>query len=232
MTKKDLAIPQDLFEVLKERLTPHRAEVMERAVARRTNQIRLVVQDIHQPHNVSACLRSAEAFGIQHIEIVTMTESFKASTVAKGVNHWLTIRRHHTVHECAKALKDEGFKLFTALPRPDASPLGKLPVTTPIAVVFGNEHAGVHADWDQYLDGAFTIPMAGVVESLNISVAAAVTMYDLTRRAQEECSDYFLGDSEQVDLLNTWVSRQIATWPEEYEHLKHGPREGHTPDLP
>lgn len=205
-------------------LTDKRRERMLAVAAGRTRRVRLVVQDIHDPHNVSACLRSADAFGVQDCDVVTLKESFRASTVARGVAYWLTVHRHHAIATCAAQLRAEGYKIFAGVPLPGAKPLHELPVDEKIAVVFGNEHAGIDPAWHGFVDQPFTIPMAGMVESLNISVCAAITLQHLTHRAREALppAAYHLPDPEQKRLLNAWVCRQITSWPEVLGRLRLG----------
>lgn len=213
MTEKKPA-PADAWALLKGRLTDARRNKMETVAARRTRRIRLVVQDVHQPHNVSACLRSADAFGVDTVDVVTLKESFKPSTVARGVPGWLTIRKHASVADCVKELRAEGFRIVAGLPRQDSKPLYELPVDERLAVVFGNEHAGIDEEWLKHVDHPFTIPMVGMVESLNISVSAAITLAHLTHTAHETLGSavYHLTAGEQGELLNRWITEQVPSW--------------------
>ena len=145
------------------------------------------------------------------MDVVTLKESFRPSTVAKGVSHWLNVSRWHNVEDCAHALKAAGYKIYGALPRPDCCRLGELPVDHKAAVVFGNEHKGLHPDWEPHLDQSFTIPMAGMVESLNISVAAAVTLHDMTRRMKTQ-PGYLLEGPELDDLMDRWACESVNGW--------------------
>ena len=213
--------PPDVWEYLQQRLTDQRRQRMLHVAANRTRYLKLVVQDIHHPHNVSACMRSADAFGVQNVDVVTMTEQFRPSTVARGVAGWLDINKYPDVKSCAEQLRADGFRLATGLPRPDATPLDELPLDKPLAVVFGNEHAGVHPDWQSYIDLPFTIPMVGMVESLNISVSAAITLRELSRRLRaERPDDATLSANAQTELLNEWICRQVPSWEQELARLR------------
>jgi tRNA (guanosine-2'-O-)-methyltransferase len=197
-------------------LTDQRRDRMLHAANNRTRYLRLVVQDVHDPHNVSACLRSAEAFGIQEIDVVTLRETFRASTVARGVNHWLSIRKHKTVKGCADGLRQAGFRIVAGVPKPGAKHLDELPLDKPLAVVFGNEHQGIDPEWHEHIDEPFTIPMVGMVESLNISVSAAIALHQLTKSARAKLppETYFLKENERNALLSSWICRQIPAWPD------------------
>jgi tRNA (guanosine-2'-O-)-methyltransferase len=211
----------DAWRLLAPRLTDTRRRKMEQAAAARTRRIRLVVQDVHNPHNVSACLRSADAFGVQDVDVVTLKEKFRASTVARGVTGWLTVRRHVTVPECVAELRKDGYFIVAGVPRPDAVSLYDLPVDKKLAVVFGNEHEGISKEWLEHVDHPFTIPMVGLVESLNISVCAAITLSHLTRAARLALpGPYHLPDAEREALLNEWICRQIPSWQAELARLR------------
>ena len=213
------AIPEDLWEKVHSLLTENRRQRMSRVVSQRTEQVRLVLQDVHQPHNISACLRSAEAFGIQHCHVVTHHQKFRASTCAKGVSGWLTIHQHNSVAEVADTLHELGYGIIAGCPEAPQE-LGQIDaVKKPLAVVFGNEHAGISDDWKPYLDGTFVIPMTGFVESLNISVSAAITMQHLRSTLDQSKENFLLTPKKQNSLLNLWTSEQLRNWPEAYRRM-------------
>lgn len=193
------------------RLTPERVAKLERAASLRTNHIRLVVQDIHHPHNVSACMRSAEAFGVLGVDVVNSKEKFNPSTVARGVHHWLRLRKFETAEGCIQTLKESGYRIAAGVPYGAKFTLPEIPVDQPIAVVFGNEHAGVDQKWLENADITFTIPMDGLVESLNISVSAAITLFFLTHKSKQtlSSSNYHLSAKEQLALLDEWALHHL-----------------------
>lgn len=214
--------PADAWDLLGDRLTEQRRDRLIRAADARTNHIRLVVQDLYQPHNISACLRSAEAFGVLNVDVVNLRERWKASTVARGVEGWLRVRKWRSIRECAESLRAAGYRLACGVPTQDAHPLPEMPVDRPVALLFGNEHAGLDREWYDLADLRFTIPMVGLVESFNISVSAAVTMYDTTRRARQLLGDvaYLLTPSERQQLLSEWVCRLAPSWRLEIDRLR------------
>jgi len=184
--------------------------------------VRLIVQDVHQPHNISACIRSAEAFGVQDVDVVTLTNKFSTSSVARGVDEWVDIHRHENVETCVTRLRDEGYLVAAAFPHGKAVSLDDLPLSKPIAVAFGNEHEGLDTEWREKADVCFTIPMFGIVESLNISVSAAITLHHLTSKARSslKAEEFYLSQSAQKNLLNRWICRQIRTWPVQLPRLR------------
>jgi tRNA (guanosine-2'-O-)-methyltransferase len=216
--------PADAWDLMNSMLTESRRGRIMRVCQGRTQHIRLVVQDVHDPHNISACLRSADAFGIQHCHVVNLKQNFRTSTVARGVGSWLTLHRHQSVEECVAKLRADGFRLYAGVPATTAVPLHELPVDDKIAVVFGNEHAGIDSAWLPHMDRLFTIPMFGMVESLNISVGAAITMQHLTHRARETLPEgaFNLSESERQGLLNKWICDQLQAWPQILPRLRAG----------
>jgi tRNA (guanosine-2'-O-)-methyltransferase len=168
-------------------------------------------------------MRSAEAFGILNVDIVNLKEKFKPSTVSKGVEKWLRVRKFNAIASCAADLKSQGYKIVAGLPSQTSKPLYDIAVDRPVAVVFGNEHAGISPEWLPYVDEFFTIPMVGLVESLNISVSAALALHELARKALQDptiAARYPLTASEMAYLLNEWTCRQVSTWECELEALR------------
>jgi tRNA (guanosine-2'-O-)-methyltransferase len=215
-------LPSDLWEVLRSRFSAPRQQRLLEVASKRTSHIRLVLQDVHLPHNISACLRSAEALGVLHCDIVRMkTSRFKPSGAARGVESWLQVHSFSSISDCALSLKEQGYKLVAAIPRQEAVPLDQVVIDQPLAVLFGNEHSGVDPLWNEYIDGFFTIPMCGMVESLNISVSAAISLFSLTQRMQALLSAeaYYLSSVQQQALLGEWVSRQVPSWELEYSRV-------------
>jgi len=215
--------PTDVWQTLKCDISDARKQKLETAAKKRTNYIRLVVQDVHDPHNVSACLRSAEAMGIQKVDVVTLNQPYRTSTVSRGVKNWLEISTHSTVKGCAEQLRAEGFLICAGMPSPDSVPLDNLPVNVdkPLALLFGNENADNAADWKEYVDLYFTIPMSGLVESMNISVSAAIALHHMTHKARTELGvRYYLSDKQISELLNHWAVKTIDNWEKRYERIK------------
>jgi len=140
-----------------------------------------VLEYLTDPFNASAIMRSAEAFGVQRVEVIPERDNFlAAATVSRNAQRWLELRRHDDSAKCAETLHEEGYEIFVATMEGALTPheLAKRPK---VAVVFGNEHAGVGSALRNAADGTYAVPMVGMVESLNVSVAAAITLYEATR---------------------------------------------------
>ena len=180
---------EEVIAALSPVVTEERLRRIEEVVAGRTDSLAVVLDRLSDPHNSSAVLRSAEAFGVQHVFAVVGRHGFRASCgVAKGTQRWLDVTRFEDADACARRLKSEGFQIYAA--SMDAShTLEALRSVPRLAVVFGNEHHGVSAAMRAHAHGTFAIPMRGFVESLNVSVAAAITMQTLTGDSRAPLSD-------------------------------------------
>jgi tRNA (guanosine-2'-O-)-methyltransferase len=201
--------PDDAWELLAPKLSDERRKKMLDVVARRTQYIRLLIQDIVDPHNISACMRSADAFGILNVDIIAKHQKFSPSTAARGSGQWLQLKRWRSIEEAALAVKAQGFRIAAGYPKDGAYSVYDLPLDQPVAVLFGNEKHGLDDEWLKHADYAFTIPTTGMVESLNISVCAAISLLELTRRAsaQVEKGRYYIPEEKQQKLLCEWICR-------------------------
>lgn len=213
----------NFWEVLSPELSSSRREKILGVASSRTEHITLVLQDVSSEHNICACLRSAEAFGIQSVHIINESKNYRMSTVAKGSSSWLTIHNHKSIESAAKSLQEEGYALCAAVPPHKATvvPLEELAVEKPLALVFGNEHSGLSKEWDPFLSLFFTIPMFGFVESLNISVSAAISMQSTTSRAKKILSEekFYLTEEKKTALLNHWAFKKIPHAEKKFEVL-------------
>ncbi len=162
-------------------VTEARRQRIDEVVASRTEDVVLVLDSIADPHNASAILRSADAFGLQTVHVIPSEHGFVAARgVAKGTHRWLDIVRHKNAESCIVALRERQYSIFAAVMDGQHTPAELRRNADRIAVVFGNEHKGISKPIREAADGTFAIPMRGFVESLNVSVAAAITCYALT----------------------------------------------------
>ncbi|HXF99326.1 MAG TPA: RNA methyltransferase, partial [Bacteroidota bacterium] len=147
---------------------------------RRQPDLTVVLENIHDPHNVSAVLRSCDAVGVMQVELLYYIEKFPriGKKSSSSANKWLERRKHTSVDECYTTLRREGFTIYATRLGADAVSLYDLDLTKKVALVFGNEHRGVSDEAAEKADGNFMIPMVGMIQSLNISVACAVSLYE------------------------------------------------------
>lgn len=170
-----------------ELLLPERRERVDRVVAARTRSLTVVLEHVHDPHNIGAALRTCECFGLQELHVVEGPRSaFKpAPLITAGAEKWIDVRRSASIDEKVAELKAGGYLVFASRLTGEAIPLPALPLDRKLALVFGNEHEGVTDRAAELCDGNFRIPMAGFTQSLNISVALAVSLSWLVLRRGE-----------------------------------------------
>jgi tRNA (guanosine-2'-O-)-methyltransferase len=199
-------------------ITDTRLAKLRSVVAARTRRIIPVLEDIYDPFNASAMLRSSEAFGIQEVAMVRNDREFLAvRKVAKGTHRWLDLRLYEGAAACATALQARGYRVLVARMDGDEAPEDLR--TGKVAVVFGNEHTGASAEMNRVANGSYAIPMRGFVESLNVSVAAAITLYTATSpRAGEAPAPGDLSEPEQNELLARFLLSQVRDSTRIVEH--------------
>jgi tRNA (guanosine-2'-O-)-methyltransferase len=206
---------QELYAYLANCISENRKNRIESLVQQRTRYLTIVLEDIFQPHNASAVLRSAEGFGVQDIHIIENKNTYAVNPdVALGSAKWLTLqkyRRHeNNTMACISNLKAQGYRIVATTPHTNDCFVSELDVTKgKIALLFGTELEGLSKDAIEAADEYVRIPMYGFTESFNISVSAALCMYDLTGRIRKSGVDWKLRDEEQFELQLAWVRKTL-----------------------
>lgn len=166
-------------------MTPERTKRINDVLACRQPDLTVVLENVADPHNISAVMRTCDAVGVQEIYILnTVIPKHKkwgprsSSSAAK----WLTVHQFNNVQACFEALRKKYRKIFTTHLAANAVDLYDLDLSEPVALVFGNEHSGVSDELINLSDGNFIIPQVGIIKSLNISVACAVSLYEAFRQ--------------------------------------------------
>ncbi len=205
-----------LIEHLSGCVTERRLARMHDVLAQRTGWLTVVLEDIFQPHNASAVLRSCECFGVQGVHIVEDRNDYTVSCdVALGASQWLDLDRWRTaegrtIDACCDDLERRGYRLVAATPRPDAVRLEDFDVTAgPVAVMFGTELNGLTAPALARATEAVNVPMYGFTESFNISVSAALILRELSSRLRASDVAWQLDEQGRHDLLLRWLRRSI-----------------------
>jgi tRNA (guanosine-2'-O-)-methyltransferase len=146
--------------------------------------LRVVLENIHDPHNVSAIFRTCDAVGVPQVDLLYTQEEFpKISKVSSASSKkWVEQKRYNSTEECVKQLKEEGFKIYGTILSDKAEDIYELDFTEKIAIVMGNEHRGISDEIIEACDKHIYIPMRGMIQSLNVSVATAVVLYEAQRQ--------------------------------------------------
>ncbi|MGE5680286.1 MAG: TrmH family RNA methyltransferase [Bacillota bacterium] len=188
--------------------TEQRLSRITSAVRSRQFSLHVVLENIHDPHNVSAILRTCDAVGIPKVSLLYTIEKFpKISRISSAsANKWVQRDRHSDVKQCYDSLRAEGFKVYASALTNHSINLYDIDFTQKTAIVMGNEHRGVSDEAAEYADGVFLIPMYGMVQSLNVSVAAAVILYEAQRQRR------LMGMYEKSELDDCQLDKIIDEW--------------------
>lgn len=202
-------------------MTQEREERILQVLDKRQAGITVVLENVFDPHNISAVMRTCDAIGIQEIYVLNTKIPRHKKWGAKSSSsaaQWLTIRQYTDAEECFSELRKKYDHIFTTHLSSDAVSLYDIDLTRQVALVFGNEHGGVSEEIRALSDGNFIIPQVGIIKSLNISVACAVSLYEAFR--QKQAAGHYeqrnLPEGQYGELLKDWSRGQLE--PTQPEH--------------
>lgn len=180
----------------------------------RTRYLTIVLEDIFQSQNASAVLRTCELTGVQDVHIIENRYSFEIHPdIVLGSSKWLNIHRYkggeNNSHAAISALKEKGYRILATSPKPGGSMLPDISLDKPIALLFGTERRGLSATAFDLADDTLSIPMAGFTESFNISVSAAIILFNLTTRLRSSEANWKLSETERQAILLEWCRRSV-----------------------
>jgi tRNA (guanosine-2'-O-)-methyltransferase len=207
-------LKKQLFEYFSEYLTERRKELFQKVIQYRTKHLTVVLEDIYQPHNASAVLRSCDLTGVQDVHIIENKNSYEINPdVAMGSFKWLTLHKYnekeHNTLDAFQTLRNQGYKIVATTPHKNDFTPEELPLDQKTALVFGTELTGLSETAIENADQYLRIPMYGFTESYNISVSAAITLYTLTQRLHRSEIPWHLTDEEKTEILLEWSRRTI-----------------------
>ena len=190
-------------------MTEERTARLTAVLQKRQPGLTLVLENVFDPHNIAAVMRTADAVGVQDIFILNSKipshDKWSAKTSSSAAK-WLTVHQYDNTAACYEAVRKQAKKIYTTHLAKDAVDLHEMNLAEDVALVFGNEHSGVTEEAIALADGNFIIPQVGIIQSLNISVACAVTLYEAFR--QRKIAGLYdnmqLGSSQHADLKEHW----------------------------
>jgi tRNA (guanosine-2'-O-)-methyltransferase len=190
-------------------MTPERINRLESVLIKRQPDLTVVLENVFDPHNISAVMRTCDAVGIQDIYILNHKippHRKWSDKISSSAAKWLSIHQFTNAQECFGELRKHYKKIYTTHLSTDAVSLHELNLTEPVALVFGNEHSGVSEEIIAMADGNFIIPQVGIIKSLNISVACAVTLYEAFRQKNNagHYAEPKLEGEKLINLRNEW----------------------------
>ena len=208
---------KELYEYLSKFATEQRMEKFESVIQERTRYLTIVVENVYQPHNASAVLRSAECFGVQDVHIIENSNKYNPSAdISLGAHQWLSLTRHSKKENnslsCIQALKKNGYRIVATSPHKNDCLISEIDLSKgKIALFFGTEIDGLSDTILNEADEFVKIPMYGFTESFNISVSAAVSMYELMKRLRESKIEWRLTAAELLALKLDWVKESVKS---------------------
>jgi tRNA (guanosine-2'-O-)-methyltransferase len=196
-------------------MTPEREARILQVLDKRQDDITVVLENVFDPHNISAVMRTCDATGVQDIYILNTRIPVHKKWGAKSsssASEWLTIHQYTNARQCFADLRKKYDRVFTTHLASDAVSLYDMDLTGRVALVFGNEHAGVSEEIRSLSDGNFIIPQVGIIKSLNISVACAVSLYEGYRQkaGAGQYDRRSLPEQPYKELLKKWSRGQVA----------------------
>jgi tRNA (guanosine-2'-O-)-methyltransferase len=189
-------------------MTPERKERLLSVLNKRQANLTVVLENVEDPHNISAAMRTCDAVGIQDMYVLTNKTPRRhwGRRSSSSADKWLTIHQYTDVNELFAVLRQRFDKIYTTHLSSDAVSLYELDFTGSVALVFGSEHYGISEETRALADGNFIIPMQGIIRSLNISVACAISIYEAMRQkmAAGHYEQPSLPAAQRETLLNEW----------------------------
>jgi len=222
MNRDDLEYKTRLCGFFRSMKLEKRNALMDRVLNDRTRYVTVGLENIYQPHNASAVLRSCDCFGVQDVHIIENSYHYELNPhVSLGAAQWLNLHRYNTqdnnTAECISNLKKEGYRIVATTPDPKAVAIHDFDVSKgKFALLFGTEKFGLTPEACALADEFIRIPMYGFTESFNISVSVSLCLFHFTERIRAENAPWQLTPEEQTDIYLEWF-RNTTTNSEQIE---------------
>ncbi len=213
LTLKERVETVPLGAALMAQLSAHRRQRMIDVAGGRLKSVTVVLENLVDNHNASAVLRTCEGLGVGAMHVVEQPNRWeKNKAIARSADDWVTIHKHQGLARCLGDLAADGFDLYAADVGSGCVPLSEIDVSRPVCLVFGSEHSGLSKRALALTEHRFTVPMHGMVESFNVSVSAAVSLWDVSsRRRRHLGADGDLSDDDAVALAIRYMIRALKS---------------------
>ncbi len=208
-------VRRQLIDELTKLLVPERLAAMQRVLANRTRYITVAVENVFQSQNASAILRTCDCLGIQNINIIERYNTYRVNPeIAMGSDQWLTVNKYPNSSDvCQRAIADlrsSGYRIVATTPHQGDISLPDFDLTKgSVAIFLGTELQGLTNDVLDNADEFLRIPMYGFTESFNVSVSAAIVLYNLVERLHLSDIEWQLSPADYDEVLLSWLLRTI-----------------------
>lgn len=224
----DLHHDPQLLEFLYNYISENKRTKFESIIQNRTRHLTVVLENIFQPHNASAVLRSCDLFGIQDVHVIENDNQYTVNPqVALGSSKWLNLTKYNEQDQntiaCFDQLRSKGYKIVATTPHTQDQMLDDLDLDQKVALVYGTELEGLSDVAMENADAYVKIPMYGFTESFNISVSAALSIYHLSEKMRKSDIQWQLSENEKNAVKIDWCKQVIKTadlYIEEYVKRK------------
>ena len=201
---------QELLTYLEHFITEERKERFLQVISARTNHFTVAMEDVFQMHNTSAVVRTCEVFGVQQAHSIEGRFGKRLDAkIAMGAQKWVDVFRYNDTQSCIDALRAQGYQIVATTPHKDAYFLNDFDISKKSAFFFGTEKEGLSQQVLSQADTYLKIPMVGFTESLNISVAVAIVLQQLTDKLRRSQVTWQLTDEERLNTLINWTKKSI-----------------------
>jgi len=201
---------QELLTYLEHFITEERKERFLQVISARTNHFTVAMEDVFQMHNTSAVVRTCEVFGVQQAHSIEGRFGKRLDAkIAMGAQKWVDVFRYNDTQSCIDALRAQGYQIVATTPHKDAYFLNDFDISKKSAFFFGTEKEGLSEQVLSQADTYLKIPMVGFTESLNISVAVAIVLQQLTDKLRRSQVAWQLTDEERLSTLMNWTKKSI-----------------------
>ncbi|PCJ23686.1 MAG: rRNA methyltransferase [Flavobacteriales bacterium] len=205
---------QELLDHLLGFLSENKKTLFYKIIENRTRYLTVILENIYQSQNASAVLRTCDVFGIQDVHIIENENEYNINPrVVHGASKWVTLHKYNEKENntlaCIKKLKADGYKVYGTTPHTNDCLIQDIPIDNKVALMFGTEMTGLSNIAMEHVDGFVKIPMYGFTESLNLSVSAGISLYEINKRLNDSVIDWHLTEKEKTNQLITWAKKVI-----------------------
>ena len=206
-------VQQNIIDYLSGFINEERRERLQQVLGERTRHITVVLEDVYQPQNASAVIRTCECLGIQELHVIENLYEYRLNpAVVQGSSKWIDLVKHNREDEdntrpCIEELKQRGYRIIAMDPAPGGKTVDQLDVGEKLALCFGSEEPGLSATLQALADDTVRIPIHGFTRSYNLSVSAGISLYALVTALRNSGADWRLDEPDATDLYIKWLAQ-------------------------
>ena len=203
---------KNIIDYLSGFINEERRERLRNILDQRTRHITVVLEDIYQPQNASAVVRTCECLGIQELHVIENLYEYRLNpAVAQGSSKWIDLIRHNREEQdnsraCIEQLKQRGYRIIAMDPAPGGKTVDQLDISGKLALCFGSEEPGLSAGLKDLADDTVRIPIHGFTQSYNLSVSAGISLYILVTALRDSATDSRLDEQDATNLYIKWLA--------------------------